>query len=77
MGTVDPPYDMTWAFVLRDHPDGSTRLLVRERYQYRAWWAALLVEPVELVSFVMSRRMLRGVKRRAEDAARALQVNAA
>lgn len=61
-----PPYDFTWAFVLRDHTDGSTRLVVRERYGYSRRWACLLVEPVELISFVMSRRMLRGIKERAE-----------
>jgi len=66
MGNVAPPYDMTWAFVLREQPDGSTRLLVRERYHYRASYAALIVEPVELVSFLMSHRMLLGIKRRAE-----------
>ena len=67
MGEVSAPYDMTWAFVLCHAPDGCTRLLVRERYLYRAWWAALVVEPVELVSFAMSHRMLRGVKARAEQ----------
>jgi hypothetical protein len=66
MGEAAPPYDMSWAFVLRDGAGGSTRLLVRERYAYRSWWAALVVEPVELASFVMSRRMLLGIKRRAE-----------
>src|SRR5512133_1210472 len=29
MGETSPPYDFTWAFVLREQPDGSTRLLVR------------------------------------------------
>ena len=55
-----------WAFALRPEPDGTTRLLVRERYAYRRPWARLLVEPVEVVSFVMSRKMLRGIKHRAE-----------
>ena len=66
IGRMAPPYDFTWAFVLRDHTDGSTRLVVRERYGYSRRWACLLVEPVELISFVMSRRMLRGIKERAE-----------
>ncbi|HEY5187081.1 MAG TPA: SRPBCC family protein [Actinomycetes bacterium] len=69
MGEAAPPYDFTWAFVLRDAPPGSTRLLVRESYGYSRWWAPLLVEPVELVSFVMSQRMLRGIRDRVERAA--------
>jgi hypothetical protein len=67
-GSAPPPYDFTWAFVLRDQPDGTTRLVVRERYGYSRRWAPLLVEPVELISFLMSQRMLRGIKERAERA---------
>ena len=66
MGSTPPPYDFTWAFVLRDQPPGTTRLLVRERYACTRPWARLLVEPVEAVSFVMSQKMLRGIKDRAE-----------
>jgi hypothetical protein len=32
VGRLPPPYDFTWAFVLRDRADGTTRLVVRERY---------------------------------------------
>jgi hypothetical protein len=66
MGAVPPPYDFTWAFVLRERPDGTTRLLVRERYAYTKRWAPLLVEPVAAAAFVMSQRMLRGIRDRAE-----------
>jgi hypothetical protein len=66
IGRTPPPYDFTWAFVLRDQADGTTRLVVRERYGYSRRWARLLVEPVELISFLMSQRMLRGIKERAE-----------
>ncbi len=66
MGDAPPPYDFTWAFVLRERPDGTTRLLVRERYAYTKRWAPVLVEPVEAVSFVMSQKMLRGIRDRAE-----------
>jgi hypothetical protein len=66
MGSAPPPYDFTWAFVVSDAPDGNTRLLVRERYGYVQGWAPLLVEPVSWVSFVMSRRMLLGIRDRAE-----------
>ncbi|MBO0683290.1 MAG: SRPBCC family protein [Candidatus Dormibacteraeota bacterium] len=62
-----PPYDFTWSFVLREQANGSTRLLVRERYGYRSPWARLLVEPVEAISFLMSSKMLRGIRNRAES----------
>lgn len=66
-GTNAPaPYDFTWAFVLTDDAPGATRLIVRERYAYLVGWAPLLAEPVEMVSFLMSQRMLRGIRERAE-----------
>jgi hypothetical protein len=68
MGRTQPPYDFTWAFILRPGPAGASRLLVRERYSYSRRWGPLLVEPVELISFVMSQRMLRGIRERAERA---------
>jgi hypothetical protein len=68
MARTPSPYEFTWAFVLRGQPDGTTRLLVRERYGYSRRWAPVLVEPVEFISFVMSRRMLRGITDRAERA---------
>jgi hypothetical protein len=68
MGRTPPPYDFTWAFVLRDGPGSTTRLVVRERWRYTCWWAALIVEPTQLISFFMSQRMLRGIKQRAEQA---------
>jgi hypothetical protein len=70
LGRTPPPYDFTWAFVLHTRADGATRLIVRERYAYERRWAGLVVEPAELVSFIMSQRMLRGIKVRAERAAR-------
>ena len=66
MGNVAPPYDFTWAFIVCAREDGTTRLVVRERYEYTRWWSSLLVEPVQLISFIMSQRMLRGIKHRAE-----------
>jgi len=65
-GSPPGPFDFTWAFVLRPESDGTTRLLVRERYAYRQWWTAWLVEAVEVASFIMSRRMLQGIRSRAE-----------
>jgi hypothetical protein len=70
MGAVPPPYDTTWAFVVREQPDGTTRLLVRERYVYTQRWAPLLVEPVAVAAFVMTQRMLRGIRDRVEQGSR-------
>lgn len=64
-----PPYDFTWAFTLHPQPDDSTRLLVRERYRYHRRAAVLLIEPVSIISFIMTRAMLRGIRRRVEQAA--------
>jgi hypothetical protein len=69
MGNSAPPYDFTWTFALRAEPSGTTRLVVRERYAYTRPWARLLVEPAEAVSFVMSQKMLRGIRDRAERSA--------
>jgi len=69
MGATAPPYDFTWSFTLQGRPDGTTRLLVRERYAYTRPWAPLIVEPTQALSFVMSRKMLRGIRDRAEDTA--------
>ena len=66
MGKVAPPYDFTWAFVLIPQANGTTRLVVRERYFYVRRWAALIVQPAALVSCLMSQKMLRGIKSRAE-----------
>ena len=66
VASVPPPYDFTWSFVIRDAPNGWSRLLVRERYAYKSAWAWLLVEPTEIISFLMSQKMLRGIRDRAE-----------
>ena len=69
IGKRAAPYDFTWAFTLRDGADETTRLLVRERYAYTRAWARLIVEPTEMLSFVMSQKMLRGIRDRAERTA--------
>jgi len=44
-------------------------VLVRERYVYKRWWARPIVGVAVLMSRVMSGRMLRGIRERAETAA--------
>jgi hypothetical protein len=70
-GAVTAPYDFTWTFDLSPLSETTTRLVVRERYAYRQWWARFLVEPLTVVSFFMSHRMVRGIRDRAEKRARA------
>lgn len=58
--------EFSWAFVLRDNGDGTTRLLVRERvWLLNPMWRTVM-SPVGLVSFVMTQKMMRGIKARAE-----------
>jgi hypothetical protein len=66
-GTTVAPYDFTWTFDLSPVSATTTRLVVRERYAYTRWWARFLVEPLTVVSFVMSHRMLHGIRDRAEQ----------
>ena len=68
-GNASPPFGFTWAFALQPGPDGTTRLVVRERYAYTRPWAPFIVEPVEVIDFVMTQKMLRGIRSRAEQAA--------
>lgn len=67
MGAASAPYDFSWAFVLRERPDGTARLLAHDRYAYAQRWAPFLVERVAVVSFVMTQRRLRGIRDRAEQ----------
>jgi uncharacterized protein YndB with AHSA1/START domain len=61
----------TWAFVLRAEAADRTRLLVRARYRYRPGLAPFF-EAVEFADFVMTERMFRGIRERAEELSRTL-----
>ena len=64
------PFAFSWAFVVRPlAPDTGTvrtRLLVRERYRAANPVARARIELVQPLSFLMSQKMLRGVRDRAE-----------
>jgi hypothetical protein len=63
----EPPFmEFTWAFVLESHGAGKTRLLVRERVAFGKRLARVVGSPVGLISFVMTQKMMRGIKTRAE-----------
>lgn len=58
-----------WAFVLEQR-DGATRLISRNRFRLPTLSARLGMIPIEPASLVMERKMLRGIKERAERLAR-------
>jgi hypothetical protein len=55
-----------WSFVLNEH-DGTTRLISRNRFRVSTLAARLGMLLMEPASLVMERKMLRGIKRRAEQ----------
>ena len=59
-------WEFQWTFALRDAPGGDTRLLVRERVAFGRSLTRVLMAPVGLVSFVMTRGTLLGLRRRVE-----------
>jgi hypothetical protein len=63
-----PVKSATWAFVLDEKGDRTTRLLVRGRNAYEPMTANhILWHIVEPINFVMERKMLLGIKRRVEN----------
>lgn len=61
-------WEFQWTFAVRPLPGDRTRLLVGERTAFGRPWMRIVMAPVGLVSFVMTRRMLVGIKQRAEGA---------
>ncbi len=59
-------WEFLWTFALRPASGGGTRLLVRERTGFDSALTEAMLAPVGLVSFVMTRRMMLGIKARAE-----------
>lgn len=59
----------TWQFAIRSGPSGTTRLLTRGRSDYTSGWKTRLAFgrfPIEAITFVMSRKMMLGIKQLAE-----------
>ena len=62
-----PRVELGWTFVLQPVHEHSTRLLSRTRYDYSPLAVGLILRPVlEPLQFIMERRMLLGIKSRAE-----------
>ena len=54
-----------WSFVLDEH-EGRTRLISRNRFRLPSLGAKIGMAPMEPASLVMERKMLHGIKQRAE-----------
>ena len=54
-----------WSFILEEQ-DGKTRLISRNRFRLPSLTAKIGMLPMEPASLVMERKMLRGIKERAE-----------
>jgi hypothetical protein len=54
-----------WSFVLDEH-DGTTRLISRNRFRLPSLGARIGMAPMEPASLVMERKMLLGIRERAE-----------
>lgn len=62
-----PPFDFSWSFVLRPGPlPDTSRLVIRERYACLEPWARPVVETASWISTLMTEKMLRGIRDRAE-----------
>ena len=59
-----------WTFVLREQ-EGRTRLISRNRFRLPTLAARVGMLPMEPGSLIMERKMLRGIKERAEQLAAA------
>ncbi len=67
MGSID----WVWQFGLYTVDEKQTRLVSRSRVHARTIWAWLLTSAIEPAGFIMTRRMLLGLKQRAEALAAA------
>lgn len=59
----------TWQFIVNPGPDGGSRFLTRGRYDHGPDWKSRLTFgrfPIEVISFVMSRKMMLEIKRLSE-----------
>ena len=59
-------FDWVWQFGLYTVDENRTRLVSRSCVRAQAMWARLLTHVIEPAGFVMTRRMLLGLKQRAE-----------
>ena len=65
LATQSEDGNWVWSFVLDEH-DGQTRLISRNRFRLPTLAARVGMVPMEPASLLMERKMLRGIKQRAE-----------
>lgn len=68
-GAADSWGMSTWQFAVQPGHDGGSRLLTRGRYDHTPDWKSRLAFgrfPIEVITFVMSRKMMLEIKRLAE-----------
>ena len=56
-----------WTFVIQQTPDGGTRLISRNRFRLPKLKDKVGMIPMEPASLLMERKMLYGIKARAEN----------
>jgi len=69
IGAEDSWGTSTWQFAINPSPRGGSRLLTRGRYDHTPDWKSRLAFgrfPIEVITFVMSRKMMLEIKRLAE-----------
>lgn len=69
IGTEESWGMSTWQFIVKSGADGDSRLLTRGRSDYTSDWKSRLAFgrfPIEVITFVMSRKMMLEIKRLAE-----------
>jgi hypothetical protein len=69
LATQSADGNWVWTFVLNEQ-DGGTRLISRNRFRLRRVRDRIGMVPMEPASLLMERKMLRGIKHRAERLAR-------
>ena len=69
LATQSADGNWVWTFVVEEQADGTTRLISRNRFRLPRLKDRIGMIPMEPASLVMERKMLRGIKRRAETLA--------
>jgi len=69
---LPPKYqDGSWLFLLEETPEGSTRMITRSRNDWNQSKTNTVVYGlIGIISIVMDRKMLKGIRKRAEKAAK-------